>query len=298
MRTRLSQKTPILPPLGCPWHHLPTCDSTNDELLRLGRAHAPQGTVVTADHQRRGRGRLGRTWHSPPGEALYLSVLLRPPLPPSRAPLLSLVAGLALFDAAQGVLRACGVDLGSHNALRLKWPNDLIYFPPPSPQQPAPRPHKLGGILTELVGSMSAIDFVVVGVGCNVTATTFPPELTATSLALLVDAGRTQPAALSAQRLAEGFLSALEVRYQGLLIEGLPPTLRAFEQAAALGKDHPPIVVQTGSTHRIEGIPLGLGNSGELLIQEAGGLRAILSGDVDLVPTHLSSPAPNEAAKP
>ena len=87
--------------LGSPWLHLPSCDSTSDEARRLGKAGQPHGAVVTADAQTRGRGRQGRTWYSPPGENLYLSLLLRPELLPREVPLLTLCAGLSLIHISE-----------------------------------------------------------------------------------------------------------------------------------------------------------------------------------------------------
>jgi BirA family biotin operon repressor/biotin-[acetyl-CoA-carboxylase] ligase len=101
--------------LGRAWKHLPSTGSTNDEAAVWARAGAPAGAVVVADEQTRGRGRLGRKWHSPPGESLYLSVVLRPPLPPHRVPPVTLAAGVAVAEAL------IQFDLSP----ALMWPNDV-----------------------------------------------------------------------------------------------------------------------------------------------------------------------------
>ena len=141
--------------MGTPLVELASCDSTNREALQRGRAGAVEGTVVIAAAQTAGRGRRGRTWHSPAGENLYLSVILRPPCPPSEAPLLTLVAGVALCEAAEQLLAGAP----QPTIARLKWPNDLLLGAPGAPLR------KAGGILTELVCAAGRIDFVVVGIG-------------------------------------------------------------------------------------------------------------------------------------
>jgi len=270
------------PSWGQKWHHLPSCFSTNDEAQRLGRAGASEGTVVTASEQTGGRGRLGRRWHSPPDENLYFSLLLRPPLPPPRAPLLCLCAGLALHQAARATLAEAA---GSEpSCLRLKWPNDLLGAEPGAPYR------KLGGVLTELVCVGSAIDFVVVGIGCNVNSTAFPSELAATSLRLLLGRAQDQPQ-LDVRPLAERLLAAMADWYGRYLADGPAPIVEAFASAAALGPQHPPIRVESwqggfkqgASAVAISGVPIGLGENGELLVRsESGAIKTVLSGDVSL----------------
>lgn len=267
---------------GTTWHHLSLCESTNDELVRLGRTGVGAGTVVTADAQTRGRGRQGRAWHSPPGENLYLSVLLRPPLAPHRAPLLCLAAGLALFDAVTDLLS----EHGGRDAvdLRLKWPNDLLARTKTEAQAGAPY-RKLGGILTELFGSAGSIDFVVIGVGCNVASRSFPSGVPGTSLELLYPplSLAATPRAPLTRSLAERFLAALAAWYERYLSDGNEAITAPFAAAAGLGPEHPLLRVQSGheDTPRV-GVPIGLGPAGELLLQTATGIERVLSGDVEM----------------
>ena len=86
----------MLTEFGSPWLHLPSCGSTNDEARQLGRSGKPHGMVVTSDSQTSGRGRQGRTWFSPPGDSLYLSLLLRPELLPRQIPLAKLLMTFVL----------------------------------------------------------------------------------------------------------------------------------------------------------------------------------------------------------
>ncbi|HNN94828.1 MAG TPA: biotin--[acetyl-CoA-carboxylase] ligase [Pseudomonadota bacterium] len=268
--------------LGSSWLHLPHCESTNDELIRLGRAGAAHGSVVTADAQGRGRGRQGRAWFSPPGDNLYLSVLLRPPLPPHRAPPLCLAAGLALFDAVSALLQEAGV--GSAIDLRLKWPNDLLAAPRLA--SAATEYRKLGGILTELFGLSGSIDFVVIGIGCNVRTRDFPVGVPATSLACLLPPSAVDGRPpLSPRLVAERFLASLFHWYERYLQSGPAPITEAFSAYASLGPSHPPVEVKLRPDEpSLRGIPIALGPDGELLLQTAAGIERVLSGDVVMAP--------------
>jgi BirA family biotin operon repressor/biotin-[acetyl-CoA-carboxylase] ligase len=237
-----------------------------------GRAGAPEGTVVTADAQERGRGRLGRTWFSPPGENLYLSVLLRPPLPPPRTPFLTLCAGVALAEAATATLtEAAAAALAAPPIAQLKWPNDLLLGRRGGPLR------KAGGILTELVCSGGRVDFVVIGVGVNVNCLQFPPELVATSLRAMLP---PPPPLLSVRDFATRLLSQLQARYQQFLAAGPGPILRAFESHADYLAQPAPITVHTGD-RVLTGTPLGLADDGALLIRDAAGqLHQVVAGEI------------------
>jgi BirA family transcriptional regulator, biotin operon repressor / biotin---[acetyl-CoA-carboxylase] ligase len=133
-------------------------DSTNRYLLSEAARGCPEGIVAVADEQTAGRGRHGRTWSAAPGAALLVSVLLRPDLPPERLHLVTLAAGIAAAEAVQ--------EIGAFDA-RLKWPNDLVVDD-----------RKLAGILAETTGTGSGgTGAVVVGMGLNLSADEFPPEI-------------------------------------------------------------------------------------------------------------------------
>ena len=135
------------------WH--PVCSSTSDLAAERARAGAAAGLVIAADAQTGGRGRLGRSWHSPAGENLYLSLLLRPARPAAEIPPLTLLAGAAVARA----LAPLGV------SPRLKWPNDVQLVDGDD------RRRKLAGVLTEMASAGERVEHVVVGVGVNVNAT-------------------------------------------------------------------------------------------------------------------------------
>jgi len=200
---RLSEKdlrARLLP--GGPWNviaFLDVTDSTNHRAMEMAENGSPHGTVVAADAQTCGRGRLGRRWESPPGKNLYVSLLLRPDIPPVEAPRLSLVAGIALADAVEGM----GVPAA------LKWPNDLYLGD-----------RKAAGILAEMASDPDRLRHVVIGVGINVNmgADDFPPEISGKATSLRIRAGCPFPRSAVLAR----FLDAFAGRYAEFLAGGFP----------------------------------------------------------------------------
>jgi len=162
--------------------------STNDDARRLSREGAPSGTVVIANHQHSGRGRLGRSWHSAPGLGLYVSVLIRPSRPVETPTRWTLASALAACEA-------CGA-LGCDGVV-IEWPNDLYHDG-----------RKLAGTLTEIRSLGGSVEEVIVGTGFNVNhrAEDFPPALEkrATSLAMALD-GRP----VERERLASAYVERL-----------------------------------------------------------------------------------------
>ncbi|MGH7385562.1 MAG: biotin--[acetyl-CoA-carboxylase] ligase, partial [Candidatus Rokuibacteriota bacterium] len=159
-------------------HALDRTDSTQSEVARLAAAGAPEGTVVTARHQRAGRGRRGREWWDAPGESLLVSVLLRPPSPPAVVPQLSLVGALAVVEAFA---------LGGVTA-RIRWPNDLLIDA-----------RKVCGILAEASSGVSRagtgiLHHVILGIGINLNQTEFPESLAPRATSLRLVTGRAHEA--------------------------------------------------------------------------------------------------------
>ena len=174
---------------GLPWSD-PVClavtDSTNRVAMEMAENGAKHGTVVVADAQTAGRGRMGRRWMSPPGKNLYVSLLLRPPVPAVDATRLSLVAGVALADAVEAV----GVPAA------LKWPNDLYCGG-----------RKAAGILAEMASDPDGVRHVVIGVGLNVNAEEddFPADLRGSATSLRICAGKAIRRADVLARLLDAF---------------------------------------------------------------------------------------------
>lgn len=235
---------------GRPLHALRSTPSTQAFLHRLAAQGAPEGTVVVADHQTAGRGRYGRRWVAPPGKALLVSILLRPPLPAPRLGEIGLAAAVAVADAIEAT---AGV------RARIKWPNDLLV-----------ESRKVAGILSEaaLVGEAA---HVALGIGINVGQALgdFPPELRDRAGSLSLAGGRpVERGALLGALLAE-----LEARYDTLCREGFGPIREAWLARAALG--------QRVAYGWQEGVAVDLGPDGALIVRGRDGrLTPIVSGEL------------------
>lgn len=256
----LSAAADRIAPFGRRVVHFEQTGSTNDEAARLAGLGAEDGTLVIADAQTAGRGRLGRSWVSPPGAGLYASVVMRPPLRRPLAPsgaegLLTLAGGVGL---AEGLRAATGL------AVELKWPNDLM----------APGGgRKLGGILTEGSSDGTALAFVVVGFGINLRGG-FDGALADRATSLEAELGR--PVERSAV-LVE-CLAALAPRVRDLT-EGRAAEIRARWQAWAPSAHGRP-VEWTADAGRRSGVAEGIDDSGALLVRVGGSLERIVSGEV------------------
>jgi BirA family biotin operon repressor/biotin-[acetyl-CoA-carboxylase] ligase len=237
--------------------------STNTELMEAARAGAPEGVVVVADHQRAGRGRLGRTWSAAPGTSLLVSVLLRPSLPAEEVPLVNTAAGLAAADA---------VHAGAGFRPGLKWPNDLVV--PGARGVPGSTDRKLAGMLSESLPNDGDPPAVVVGIGFNVTAGAYPEELAALATSCEEEAGRPVDRA----ELLVAFLEALERRYSVLLAGGSEATLDAYRaDSATLGR----LVRVELPGGVVEGVASRLAGNGELVVTDGDGREVRVSaGDV------------------
>jgi BirA family biotin operon repressor/biotin-[acetyl-CoA-carboxylase] ligase len=237
-----------------PVHHFETLDSTNDLAKELAARGAPEGTVVVAETQTRGRGRLDREWNSPPGVGLYVSLVLRPMLPPMELPQITLTTAVAVVRA---VRRVAGLAPG------IKWPNDLLI-----------NGKKLGGILTEMETEIDRIRHVVVGLGLNVNNPGFPPELTATATSLALEAGRT----FSRVNLLQAWLEEFEALYGRFLNQGFPEILEEWKGAAVtLGK----MVTVRQGPREISGQALDVAPDGALLLRTATGeMVRVTSGEI------------------
>ena len=197
-------------PLGQPLIELAEATSTNDVLRELAGQGAAEGTTVVALQQSHGRGRQHRPWHSPPGQGLYLSVLMRPPWAAADSGALALLAGVAVASALQ--------QLGVRE-VKLKWPNDVLAGG-----------KKICGVLIEPALKGGQIEFAVVGIGVNVRhgVADFPPDLrgTATSCALAgVDVTLAQVRA--------AVLGALNASYRLALRDGPASLFVAWSSAVA-----------------------------------------------------------------
>jgi BirA family biotin operon repressor/biotin-[acetyl-CoA-carboxylase] ligase len=243
---------------------LEVTESTNTEALKAGRQGAPSGTVVVADTQTDGRGRLNRSWLSLPGMGLYFSIILRPGLDPEHLPKVTLAAGLALCKA---------VETEYSLSPEIKWPNDLLLDG-----------RKFGGILTEtesFTGSDSSHSTLgVVGVGLNLFSPEggFPPDLEKHATALSAHTDRK----ISPEILMEACIVAIEEELQRLEEGQFPAILQDWMQRDAIQDKVLTWVTPTGK--KVTGVSLGPDEDGVLRIRDqAGVIHTVLSGDVNLV---------------
>jgi BirA family biotin operon repressor/biotin-[acetyl-CoA-carboxylase] ligase len=242
--------------IGREIHHSVELASTNDEAHQLAEEGAAHGEIVVAETQTAGRGRRGRSWVSPPGKSIALSVVLRPALPPSRAPEIPLVAAVAICEAAR--------ELGAASAA-IKWPNDVECSG-----------RKLAGILAELRTDGDRTRHVVLGVGlnCNLEAQDLPGELRESATSLRIERGEPVPRALACARLLEALDEWIALHD----VEGFAPVRERFRQLSSTLGRRVRVDLDPGA---LEGDALDLADDGALLVRsERGELVRVVAGDV------------------
>lgn len=232
-------------------------DSTNTQAKRLAEEDAPSGTLVVSDCQVKGKGRRGRVWTSPKGEAIYMTILLRPQIRPDRASMVTLVMGLSVVQAIRNVL---GLETS------IKWPNDVVL-----------NRKKLVGILTEMSAQMDYIEYLVIGTGINANMTEFSEELRDKATSLRMEMGRpVNRAALIAESM-----KCFEINYE--IFEKTQDLSGLIEdyQAVLANLNQPVRVLEPG--HEYSGIARGINEKGELLVErEDGTVTAVYSGEVSV----------------
>jgi BirA family biotin operon repressor/biotin-[acetyl-CoA-carboxylase] ligase len=232
--------------------------STSDILEKLARDGVPEGFVVFAEHQTRGRGRLGRSWTSPKGKGLWLSILLRPPLRPQAVTRLTVAAAVGLCRAIRSELPI---------RVEIKWPNDLMI-----------QGRKIAGVLTELSGELDSVRHVILGVGVNVNLLEedFPPGVRETATSLRLALGRK----VDRPSLAAAVLRELDAAYARVLDDRFPELAEEWSsQCATLGRN----LTVTAGARRIRGRAEAIDEEGALLVRtEHGHLERVIGGDVSV----------------
>lgn len=244
--------------MGEPAWYASETPSTNDVASALAERGAPQGAVVISAAQTAGRGRMGRSWHSPPGAGLYVSVVFRDP---RVAPLLTLAGGVAVAD---GIRAATGLPV------EIKWPNDVVV------RDGAARPRrlKLAGVLAEASSGAEGLQYVILGFGINLRPAPLPPDVGPLATSIEAELGRSADAgAVLAETLA-----ALETQTQ---------RLAGGDAAAVLARWRELSPLAVGSTVewdrdgvRVRGNTAGVDHDGALLVRGGGGMERIVSAAV------------------
>ncbi|MBN1354520.1 MAG: biotin--[acetyl-CoA-carboxylase] ligase [Candidatus Omnitrophica bacterium] len=244
--------------LGRDIRYYETVGSTNNVAYELAAEGAREGTLVIANEQTKGKGRLGRSWVSPEEGGVYLSLILRPDILPNEVPKITLVAAVS---AVKAIRQFTGLE-----AL-VKWPNDILISD-----------RKAGGILTELKGELDKVNFVVLGMGINVNT---PRELLPKS-ATSIKAESKSSAELSRVELVKIFLKTLEDEYAGFSKNGFPPVREALKSySCTLGRQ---VSVTKSGKERFCGKAVDIDKNGGLVVELADGQEeTFLSGDVTLI---------------
>lgn len=243
--------------LGREIHHLYDVDSTNRYAAGLlsGGNRPRHGTVILAEHQTAGKGRLGRRWESPPGKGLYLTIVLCPEIPSNLAPLMTLAAAVAAHETVE---RVTGLDVD------IKWPNDLLVGR-----------RKISGILCELHAELDRVRYVTVGIGINVNQDQFPEEIRESATSLSIETGRSW----SRIEVLLDFLAAFERLYTRFESRGPAVVTEGWTRASSFASGRE-IEVNDG-VRTIRGVTEGLSVLGALRIRvEGGGIEEVSSGDV------------------
>jgi BirA family biotin operon repressor/biotin-[acetyl-CoA-carboxylase] ligase len=242
--------------LGRKLHYFSELDSTNDYARKLAEQGGMEGEVVIAESQRRGKGRLGRSWVSPPVRNLYFSIILRPKLSPLHAPQITLMSAVALAESIQSFISVVP---------EIKWPNDILVDG-----------KKLAGILTESSCAADRLLFVVLGIGANVN---FPPEempaaIRQSATSLMTLCGR--PVDRSALLLE--LLRSLDRCYGDLEREGFAPMAERWSSFFRLRGKRVKVEMLD---QVVQGKAMGIDSDGALLLEDDTGARQrIIAGDV------------------
>ena len=249
-------------PADHPWRahlqYFDTIDSTNTQAKKLAAAGSPAGTVLIAGHQTAGRGRMGRSFHSPKTQGVYLSVILRPQCSPAVLMHLTCAAGVAMCDAVE----ACaGFRPG------VKWINDLVY-----------QGRKLGGILTELGldPQTGLVRYAIVGIGINCCQTPrdFPPEIQSMAGSLSTAAGRS----ISPAQTAAAMIQALYAMDQSLLINKAGIMDRYRADCITIARE---VTLMTDPPR--QGIAQNVDDNGALVVQfDDGHIETVNAGEVSV----------------
>ena len=237
---------------------LTSTESTNREARRLADAGAPEGTLVVADYQTAGRGRLDRRWEAPPGSSLLMSLIFRPELRAAQVHRLTMVCALSLLDAVESTT---GLTAG------LKWPNDILI-----------NDAKVSGILAETGISGTRLEYAIVGIGLNVNLD--PAHLPADLLMSATSLSQALGKEVERRTLLRALLRSVETRYEELLA-GFSPYQTYMRRLETLGRQ---VTVELPDGP-CTGVAEGVDADGALLVRVAeGSLQRILAGDVTLCP--------------
>ena len=232
-------------------------DSTNTEIKKAAEKDAPHGTLAVADYQSMGKGRRGRSWAAPHGVGIWMSLLLRPELPPTCASMLTLVAALAVAD---GIREVCDLEA------KIKWPNDIVV-----------NGKKVCGILTEMSTELECINYIVTGIGINVANHEFPEEIRDVATSLYLETGKE----VRRSQLIAAIMRAYEGYYDKFMKNQNMKSLMDVYNSRLANCGTQVRVLSPGNEYT--GMALGIDEMGELLVRtEDGKVCKVISGEVSV----------------
>lgn len=244
--------------MGRTIHYVEQIDSTNRLAKEKAQEGAAEGTVIIAEEQVGGKGRLTRSWYSPFGKGIWMSVILRPQFLPGEASKLTLMGAVALTKAFHSLgLTDCGI----------KWPNDILVHG-----------RKIVGVLTEMSATMEGIDYIVMGCGINVKQARkeFPKELKKIATSFAAENVRA-----SRKEILQQVLQELEKAYDRVLDEGFAPILEEWRTlSVTLGMD----VKVIAPDRTFYGKAIDIDEEGNLLVECEGKVEKVIAGDVSIRP--------------
>jgi len=245
--------------IGCQITTVRETESTNLLAFRLAENSAREGTVVIAEAQTGGKGRLGRHWESPPGVNLYCSVILRPPMSPVKAPQLTFLSAVAVARAIEEVAQL---------QPKIKWPNDILL-----------QGHKVAGLLNEMSAETDTIHCVVLGIGVNINMLReqFPRDLRQPATSLLLEKGGY----VNRVDFTRALLASLDGLYDDYLSHGFPAIREEWLSRSTVQGRRVRVSFGNGET---EGVVIGVDNDGALLLARGDGApERVLAGDVTIL---------------
>lgn len=231
--------------------------STNTVAKQLAEEGEVEGTLIISDKQNQGKGRRGRYWESPKGTGVFMTVILKPQMKPEYASMLTLVAALALNDA---IMDLTGLES------RIKWPNDIVV-----------NKRKVSGILTELSAEVDYINYIVVGIGVNVSMKDFPEELKDKATSLLLESGKS----ISRAQLIAKTMGYLEDYYERFLKTHDLSQLKEAYSKALINRDQVVRILYEEDSYT--GIARGITSEGHLIVEKDNHeLVEVYSGEVSV----------------
>jgi BirA family biotin operon repressor/biotin-[acetyl-CoA-carboxylase] ligase len=232
-------------------------NSTNTKAKELASGDAPEGTLVVAEQQVKGRGRKGRTWFSPSQGGIYISLILKPHISPGEAPKITMLTGVVVAETLLK-LTPCNINI--------KWPNDILV-----------NGKKIAGILTEMSTEMDAIEYIVVGLGMNVTTPRFPDDIKDKATSILIETGQY----FSRVTFIREYLKWYEKYYDIFKNIGFAPVIQRWKEFTDI-IGH--MVIAEVSGKKYIGEVHDIDNDGILILKDKNkNLHRIFSGDVTLV---------------